>query len=375
MNKVLNWAKNNFVFIIVVLVAIISCFFVPIDKEYLNYFSNAGETLTCVFSILIIVVALENIDFFQKVARMLVKKFKNSRSIIMALILITYISALINANDMALLTFLPLTYLVLKYTNKTKYLAFTFVMQNVASNLGGMISPIGNPQNIYLFSYYNISLLEFLKIMAIPTVTALLLTILICLFVKKEPLEYTDEYNQKIDLKKLILYIVLFILTLLVVCGIVPYYIALPIIILTMLIIDRKAFIKVDYTIVLTFVCFFIFSGNIARIPTVNNLMTKFASNTFLCSYLSCQLISNLPTAILLSKFTNNYQALLVSINIASLGIIFTSISGIISLKSFMKYNKENKKGVWYYIGLDFLINMGMLLILYPISYFSLMLW
>lgn len=377
MNRVLNWAKNNFVFIVVVLITIVSCFFVPIDKEYLNYFSNAGETITAVFAILLIVVALDNIDFFQKIARFLVKRFKNTRSIIMALIFITYVSALINANDMALLTFLPLSYLVLKYTGKTKYLAFTFVMQNVASNLGGMISPIGNPQNIYLFSYYDMGLIEFFKYMAIPTIAALVLIVVICMFVGKEPIEYQDEYNHKIDVKKLSIYILLFILTFLVVCGLVPFYIALPIIVLTMLIMDRKAFIEIDYTIILTFICFFIFSGNMVRIPTINKLMTDFAdSNTFLCAYLSCQLISNVPTSILLSKFTNNYPALLVSVNVASLGIIFSSLSGIIALKCFMKYNnKEKGKGAWYYIGLDFLVNIGMLIILYPISYFSLMLW
>lgn len=377
MRSVLNWVKNNTLFLIVIIATIMSCILVPIDKGYIGYFSNTGETLTCIFGILIIVAGLDNLDFFQKIARFLVKKFKNARSIIMALIFMTYISALINANDMALLTFLPLSYLVLKHTGKTKYLAFTFVMQNVASNLGGMISPIGNPQNIYLFSYYNISLWEFLKIMAIPTFVALILIILICLFIKKEPLEYTDEYNHNIDLKKLSAYIALFILTFLVVCEVVPYYIALPIIIIVMLIMDRKTFLQVDYTIPITFVCFFIFSGNMARIPVINSLMTKFANtHTFLCAYLSCQLISNMPTSVLLSKFTNNYQALLVSVNVASLGIIFSSLSGIIALKCFTKYNNNEKgRGAWYYIGLDFLINIGMLIILYPISYFSLMLW
>ena len=376
MSKIFNWMKTNFIFTIVVIIAVVSCVFVPIDKGYIDYFSSAGETLTCIFGILIIVAGLENIDFFQKVARFLVKKFKNARSIILTLIFITYVSALINANDMALLTFLPLSYLVLKYTGKTKYLAFTFIMQNIASNLGGMISPIGNPQNIYLFSYYNIGLLEFLKIMAIPTLAALVMIIVICMFVKKEPLEYNDDYNHKINYKKLSVYAVLFVLTFLVVCNVVPFYIALPILVVAMLILDRKTFLQVDYTIPLTFVCFFIFSGNMARIPAINSLMTNFADKqTFLCAYLSCQLISNVPTSVLLSKFTNNYPALLVSVNVASLGIIFSSLSGVIALKCFIKYNnKEKGKGAWYYIALDFIVNIGMLIILYPISYFSLML-
>ena len=377
MLKVGNWIKRNFIFTIVVIVALISCIFVPISKNYIDYFDGAGNTLTCIWGILIIVAGLENIDFFHKVARFIVKKFKSVRSIILSLIFITYISSLINANDMALLTFLPLSYLVLKYTNQTQYLAFTFIMQNIASNLGGMLSPIGNPQNIYLFSFYKIGLLEFFKIMAIPTLCALALIIITCLFIKKSPVEFQDDYDHKIHLPKLIIYAVLFILTFLVVCRVIPFYIVLPILIVVMLCCDYKSFIQVDYTIPLTFVAFFVFSGNMSQIPSIVKLMTKFAdSHTFLCSYLSCQLISNVPTSILLSKFTTNYTSLLVSVNVDSLGIIFSSLSGVIALKCFLKYKpKDSKHGAWFYIGLDLLLNIGLLLILYPVSYLSLKLW
>lgn len=377
-NKLLTFAKKNIIFCVIVVIALVSCIIIPIDKHYLNYFEGAGATLTCIFGILIVVAGLENIDFFQKVARFLVKKFKNARSIILTLIFITYVSSLINANDMALLTFLPLSYLVLKYTNQTKYLAFTFIMQNIASNLGGMFSPIGNPQNIYLFTYYNIGLLEFFKIMLIPTIAALILIIAVCFFVKKEPLEFSESYNYAIEKPKLIIYIVLFILVFLVVCRVLPFWAVLPILIIVMFILDKKTFCQIDYTIILTFVAFFIFSGNMERIPAIYNLMTTFAdSNTFLCAYLSCQLISNVPTSILLSKFTSNYPALLVSVNVASLGIIFSSLSGLIALKCFVRYNNksESKHGAWYYIGLDLLMNIALLVVLYPISYFSLMLW
>ena len=376
--KILKWMKQNIIFMVVVAIAIISCFIVPIDKEYANYFDGSPETLTCIFGVLIVVAGLENIDFFHKVARFIVKKFKSVRSIILTLIFITYVSALINANDMALLTFLPLSYLVLSHTGQTKHLAFTFIMQNIASNLGGMLSPIGNPQNIYMFQYYNMNLLEFFKIMAIPTLCALVMIVVVCMFIKKEPIEYNDEYNHSVDIKRLIVYFILFVLTFLVVTNVIPFYIVLPILIITMLICDRKSFLQVDYTIILTFVAFFIFSGNMARIPAINNLMTSYAdSNTFLTAYLSCQLISNVPTTILLSKFTNNYPALLVSVNVASLGIIFSSLSGIIALKCFVKYNnkEESKHGGWYYILLDLAMNIGMLVILYPVSYFSLLLW
>ena len=213
--------------------------------------------------------------------------------------------------------------------------------------------------------------------MAIPTLCALALIIITCLFIKKSPVEFQDDYDHKIHLPKLIIYAVLFILTFLVVCRVIPFYIVLPILIVVMLCCDYKSFIQVDYTIPLTFVAFFVFSGNMSQIPSIVKLMTKFAdSHTFLCSYLSCQLISNVPTSILLSKFTTNYTSLLVSVNVASLGIIFSSLSGVIALKCFLKYKpKDSKHGAWFYIGLDLLLNIGLLLILYPVSYLSLKLW
>ena len=245
MTKILNWMKTNFIFCTVVVIALVSIILVPIDKGYIEYFDGSGETLTCIFGILIVVAGLENIDFFHKVARLIVKKFKTARSIVLTLLFITYVSALINANDMALLTFLPLSYLVLSYTGQTKYLAFTFIMQNIASNLGGMLSPIGNPQNIYLFSFYEIGLLEFFKIMAIPTLCALIMMVAVCFFVKNDPIEFKDDYNHALNMPKLTVYLVLFVLTFLVVCRVLPFWLVLPIIIVTMIICDRKSFLQI----------------------------------------------------------------------------------------------------------------------------------
>ncbi len=377
MKKILSFFRTNFIFTVAIVAAIISCFFVPIDSGYLSYFDI--DTLACITLLLLVIAGFANIEFFQKVARWLVKKFKNARSIILCLIFITYISALVNANDMSLLTFLPLAYIVLKYTNQLKYVPFTFIMQNIASNLGGMITPIGNPQNLYIYSYYNMSLLEFFKIMSIPTLIALVLIIVVCMFIKKEPLEYKDDVETKFSVSKAIVYGVLFLLTIAVVLGFVPWYIASIVILITMAVCDIKAYLKVDYTIPLTFVAFFIFSGNLSRIPAVINLMQSFINDyTYITAYISCQLISNVPTAVLLSKFTTNYSHLLVSVNVASLGIIFSSLSGVIALKEYIKVVKkekiEKKRGVWYYIGMDTLFNVVGAIILVPLSYLSLLL-
>ena len=378
MKKILKFFKDNAIFTIVVVVALVSCIFVPFDKQYLDYFE--WNTLSCIFLLLLIIAGFSNIQFFEKVARFVVKKFKNTRSIIMCLIFITYISALINANDMSLLTFLPLAYIVLKYTNNLKYCAFTFIMQNIASNLGGMLVPTGNPQNLFIFSFYKMSLLEFLKIMALPTLTALILIVVVCLFIKKEPLKYEDNTDKKLDIKRAIIYGVLYLITILVVLRLIPWRIALIGISIAMAICDWKTFLNVDYTIPLTFVCFFIFSGNMSRIPAITNLMISIVDKyTYWAAYISCNLISNVPTAVLLSKFTNNYAHLLVSVNVASLGIIFSSLSGVIALKEYTKVVKkekmllEKKKGVWYYIGLDTLYNVVGAIILVPLSYLFLL--
>ena len=378
MKNVLNFFRTNFIFTVAIVAAIISCFFVPIDKEYLGYFDL--DTLACITLLLLIIAGFSNIQFFQKVAKWLVKKFKNTRSIIMCLIFITYVSALVNANDMSLLTFLPLAYIVLRYTNNLRYIAFTFIMQNIASNLGGMITPIGNPQNLYIFSFYDMNVFEFFKIMLIPTLIALVLIIVVCMFVKKEPLEFVDEEITKFNKTKAIIYAVLFVITILVVLRVIPWWVATIIILLTMVICDAKTFLTVDYSIPLTFVAFFIFSGNLSRIPAVVNLMESFINeHTFITAYISCQFISNVPTAVLLSKFTGNYAALLVSVNVASLGIIFSSLSGVIALKEYIKVAKKEKfrkgRGVWYYIGMDTLFNVVGAIILVPLSYLSLMLW
>lgn len=327
-----------------------------------------------------VIAGFSNIQFFQIIARWLVTKFKNTRSIILCLIFITYVSALVNANDMSLLTFLPLAYIVLKYTNNLRYVAFTFIMQNIASNLGGMITPIGNPQNLYIFSFYDMNILEFFKIMLIPTLIALVLIITVCMFIKKEPLSYKDEEVTKFSVHRAIIYGVLFVVTILVVLGIIPWWIATIVILITMAICDIKAYLKVDYTIPLSFCAFFIFSGNLSRIPAIIELMESFINEyTFITAYITCQLISNVPTAVLLSKFTGNYAHLLVSVNVASLGIIFSSLSGVISLKEYIKVSKiekfDKKHSTWYYIGMDTLFNVVGAIILVPLSYLSLLIW
>lgn len=359
-NKVLAFLKKNIVMEIALVLAIITMFIIPIDKKYLDYFDF--KTLTCLFCTLAIVCALKNINFFYMLAHKVVEVFKNTRASILALVYITFIGSMLIANDMALLTFLPLGYLVLTSTKKEKYMAFTFIMQNIAANLGGMLTPFGNPQNLYLYTKFNIPTLEFLSIMVLPFVISIALITLCCLiFVKKEPLEIEDE-KIKLEPKRTIIYLILFALSIIIIFRVIPYYIGLIIIPLTLLFMDPKSLKMVDYPLLLTFVFFFIFAGNMARIDAVKNLLSNLLSkNTLVFSVLSCQFISNVPSAILLSEFTSNYRDLLRGVNIGGVGTLIASLASLIT---FREYIKHNPKKASYYIGLFSLFNFGFLIIL-----------
>ena len=354
------FVKKNAVMCIALVAAIITSIIVPVDKEYLGYFDY--KTLTCLFCVLAVVCALKNINFFYMLARKVVQLFKNARMSVLALVYITFIGSMLIANDMALLTFLPLGYLVLTTTHKEKYMAFTFIMQNIAANLGGMLTPFGNPQNLYLYSKYEIPNLEFMDIMAPPfVISVILITICCCIFVKAEPLSLDDE-KIVLDPKRTILYLALFALAIAIVFRGIPYGIGLIVIPVVLLFADRKALKMVDYGLLFTFVFFFIFSGNMARIDAVRNLFSMLLEkSTLLFSVLSCQVISNVPSAILLSQFTENYRDLLVGVNIGGVGTLIASLASLITFREYVK-NNPGKTG--YYIGMFSAFNFGFLIVL-----------
>ena len=176
--EVPKFCKKNVVLVIALIAALITTIIVPVDKNYLGYFDF--KTLTCLFCVLAVVCALKNINFFYMLAAEIVKLFKNARFAILALVYITFIGSMLIANDMALLTFLPLGYIVLTSSGKEKYMAFTFIMQNIAANLGGMLTPFGNPQNLYLYTKFQIPNGEFMAIMAPPFILSVVLITICC---------------------------------------------------------------------------------------------------------------------------------------------------------------------------------------------------
>lgn len=357
---IFDFIKENIVMCIAFLAALITSFIIPVDKEYLGYFDY--KTLACLFCVLAIVCALKNIHFFYMLARKIVQMFKNTRLCILALVYITFIGSMLIANDMALLTFLPLGYFVLISTKKSKYMAFTFVMQNIAANLGGMLTPFGNPQNLYLYTKFEIPNLEFMQIMAPPFILAVVLITICCIvFVKPEPLAVRNE-ELTLEPKRTILYLALFALSIAIVFRGIPYWIGLIVIPAVLLIVDRKALKMVDYGLLFTFVFFFVFAGNMARIDAVRELFSALLQkSTLLVSVLSCQCISNVPSAILLSQFTDNYADLLVGVNIGGVGTLISSLASLITLR---EYAGHNPGKIGSYIKLFTIFNFAFLLVL-----------
>lgn len=364
MTKIIGFFKKNAVMCIAFFCALVTAFIIPPDKEYLGYLDF--KTLTCLFCVLAVVCALKNMGFFFYLAHTIVRKFQTARSCILVLVYITFIGSMFIANDMALLTFLPLGYLVLSETGEEGYLAFTFIMQNIAANLGGMLTPFGNPQNLYLYSKFNIPTTEFMGIMVLPFVISVALITLCCMFVKKEPLKIRG--TQTSLQKRTIIYLILFAVAILIVFRGIPYIIGLIVIPLVLIFMDRRALKEVDYPLLFTFVFFFIFAGNMARIDVVKNLLSfLLEKNTLLFSVLSCQIISNVPSAILLSQFTSDYAPLLVGVNIGGAGTLIASLASLIT---FREYTKHYPNRIWRYILMFSLFNFGFLIVLTVIMSF-----
>ncbi len=355
-----HFVKKNAIMVIAFLAALITSFIIPPDSLYLDYFDL--KTLCCLFCVLAVVCALKNVNFFYMLANKIVSVFKTTKSAILALVYITFIGSMLIANDMALLTFLPLGYLVLTTTGKEKYMAFTFIMQNIAANLGGMLTPFGNPQNLYLYSKFGIGDLEFISIMALPFIISIALITACCLvFVKNEELTISSA-KIEVNKKRTAIYLLLFALSIVIVFRFIPYYIGPIVIVPLLLFLDRDALKKVDYPLLLTFVFFFIFAGNMARIDAVRELFSMLLDkNTLVFSVLSCQIISNVPSSILLSQFTTNYKDLLIGVNIGGAGTLIASLASLITFKEYVKHNPH---GSAKYIGLFSLFNFAFLIIL-----------
>lgn len=354
MKRVLIFIRGHIVFVIATLVALISSFIVPPSRAYLDYIDF--KTLACLLATLAVVCALKNIKFFGIVARKIIHATPNFRVCVLALIYITFIGSLFIANDMALITFLPLGWYVLSETGNEKYTPWLFVLQNISANLGGMLTPFGNPQNLYLYSKFNIPTGEFMLIMLPPFLLAVAMLTLCALFFPKTKMELKTKEPFVFKRTRSIIYLVIFTLTILMVFSIVPWQIGLALTLVSILVLDRHALLRVDYFLLGTFLMFFIFAGNMSSIGAVRELFSSLLEkSTLVFSALSCQVISNVPSAILLSQFTSNYKELLYGVNIGGTGTLIASLASLIT---FAEYSRTGAGSKLKYLGVFTLLNL-----------------
>lgn len=368
-----SFIKNNTVLIIAVSATVLSSFFNDFSFTKLYSYIDV-KTIVCLFCIMAVLEGCKNIKLFRVTASYLLKKFSHTRKMVFALVFITYFFSMFIANDMALITFLPFTYMVLGHTKNVRLISFTIIMQNIAANLGGMLTPFGNPQNLYLYSYYQIPSDEFLFTMLPPFLLSFVLLTVCCLFVKNKPIDFSINDYGKINVKKTLLYSAMFLFTVLTVFRIFDFLLCLVIISVLIILTDIKALKSVDYSLLFTFLCFFIFSGNMSNIGFITGILSSVISRSpFFSGIISCQIISNVPTAALFSKFVdyNIYPELLWAVNIGGMGTPVASLASLISLKSFSKqYKSYGRKYLFWFLIINFAF-LAVYILLYIISNIS----
>lgn len=334
--KTASWFKRHAVALIACLAALASMAFVPPDSTYADYFDL--RTLVCLFCAMAVVTALDNVGFILVLATRATQYFRSRRAMIAGFVFMTFFAAMFVSNDVALLTLLPLTYLALEATDSIRYLAFTFVLETAAANLGGMILPFGSPQNLFLFSFFEISTGDFIATMAIPFLVSTILISLMVFLVRSDRIK-TVSVDVNLRPKPTALYLALFALTIAVILRALPIW-AGAIVPAVLLFADRRALARLDWGLMVTFVAFFIFAGNVTRMDAIAGaLESGLNDNVLLFSALASQVISNVPTAILFAQFTDNWRELLIGVNIGGVGTLVASLANLIALAKYREYH------------------------------------
>ena len=356
MSRVKDFLKREAVLCIAFLAAVISCFFVPPDGAYLKYIDL--RTMALLYCLMVVVAGLRKAGSFTALAHFLCHRAGNLRLMSAVLVALCFFSSMLITNDVALLTFVPFAVVVLGMTKREKELVWVVVLQAVAANLGSMLTPVGNPQNLYLYSRYGMSGGDFFSATAPVWCLSLLLVLGCCLLMKKEPVRVFLGEKPILLRKLLLFYSALFLLCLLVVFRLIHWPVMLVLVLLLVGIFDRRTLLKADFLLLLTFVCFFIFAGNLARIDAVDRLLRHMLTGRELFVGVLCsQVISNVPAALLLSGFTENARALLLGVNIGGLGTPVASLASLIALKLY-SHAEGAKTGafLWRFSLVNFLL-------------------
>lgn len=361
LTKIKTFVKKEAVFCISALCAVITMFLVPPSVEYIEYIDF--RVLCLLMCLMGVVAGFKSVGAFKWLTYQLLRRIKSGRVLGLTLVMLPFFASMLVTNDVALLVFVPFTMLLLSGLGCEKNIIPIIVMQTVAANLGSMATPVGNPQNLFLYSAFNLSAGEFFSVTLPLTAVSL-----VCLCVGTLPIMPKTLPEQKLESekitsgKKLAFFALLFALCLLTVFRVIPYQLTTAILVAALLITDRKLFSEIDFMLLLTFVCFFIISENLGRVETVRDFLQNLLSkSTLLTSVGASQVISNVPAAVLLSGFTDNWRELLSGVNIGGLGTPIASLASLITLKLYM--NTKNSR-VMKFLGVFTLANIAGLVIL-----------
>lgn len=365
--KVISFAKKEIVFIIAAILAILSCLFVKPSAEYLEYIDF--RVLGILLTLMILMEGLSKNHFFDKVGEFLLARTRRFGHLCLVLVFLCFFFSMFITNDVALITFVPFSIMILKKINKQEHMIYLVVLQTLAANLGSMLTPIGNPQNLYLYQFGGFQLVEFLHVMMPYVIASGIFLLVSVLGIRNRQEEISFEQETILlsaqDWRKNRIYLLLFLCALLVVARIFPASIVLVATILIAITLDAKILRHVDYMLLLTFVAFFIFTGNMGKIEGIRLWLEQMvAGREVLAGILTSQVISNVPAALLLSGFSQDVKGLLIGVNLGGLGTLIASMASLISYKLFAGAC-PTEKGRYFLIfsGMNLLYLIGLLVL------------
>lgn len=376
-NSLISILKKETVLSIAVILAMISMFAVHPDKRYLEYIDF--RTICILFALMVIVAAFKSVDFFVVLADKLTGAVKKKCTLALVLVLLCFFASMLITNDVALITFVPFGIIVfgkLPEGEKRSWIIRVVIMETIAANLGSMLTPIGNPQNLYLFGISGMNITDFLELM-LPYAVVSLVLLLVWIAISGLKDKKSKGANAEIkpigsvgSMQKnkeiLIVYLALFMVMLLVVGRIVPYQVAFIMVLLYTAIRQRKLLREVDYSLLGTFAALFIFIGNLGRIPALAGFIERImAGHEVQCAVAASQVMSNVPAAILLSGFTGNIRALIVGTNLGGLGTLIASMASLISFRYIAREDRNMKGSYFLWFTLANIIFLLILMIFY----------
>lgn len=379
--KIIGVIKKDTVLFAAMVLAVISAFFVTPSLNYVNYIDF--RVLGILLSLMIIMAGLQKNGLFDAIGCRLLEKTKNTMQLSMVLVFLCFFSSMLITNDVALITFVPFAVMTMQKCGQEKFLIPVIVLQTLAANLGSMLTPIGNPQNLYLYHLADMKMREFIAVLLPYTIASAILLFLSVFFVcrKKESIASGGKITmqsgitavENIGIRKEmffrnVVYLFLFALSLMVVLRVLPYYAVLFAVVAAVFAMDRQVFKNVDYSLLLTFTAFFIFTGNMGQMEAVHDVLQKIVGGRETgIGIVVSQLISNVPAALLLSGFTSDYKKLLVGVNLGGLGTLIASMANLISYKIYVHRYNENKGKYFMCFTLANVGFLTVLLILYAL--------